>query len=75
MPTHPYYVELEHYLFAELRVVRERARTHKLTIRTRGTDTQPKTFVLSRRGTPILETSDNSLFEIEWYLDRLEANL
>jgi hypothetical protein len=49
MPTHRYYVELERQLFAELRVVRERARVHKLTIRTEGKDTQPKTFVLSRR--------------------------
>jgi hypothetical protein len=75
MPTHPYYVELERHLFAHLRVVRERARAHKLTIRTRGKDTQPKFFELRRRGVsdPVLSTSANSLREIELYLDRLEG--
>jgi hypothetical protein len=75
MPTHPYYIELERHLFAHLRVVRERARTHKLTIRTCGKDTQPKVFELRRRGvsTPILTTSTNSLYEIESYLDQLST--
>jgi hypothetical protein len=75
MPTHPYYVELERQLFAELCIIRERARVHKLTIRTHGKDTQPKYFTLKRRGdpNPILWTSGNSLSEIERYLDQLEA--
>ena len=52
MPTHPYYVALERELFAQLAVVRERARAHKMTIRTHGKDTQPKRFTLKRRGDP-----------------------
>ena len=56
-------------------MVRERARAHKLTIKTHGKDTQPKRFTLKRRGckVPILWTADNSLREIERHLDMLEA--
>ena len=73
MPTHPYYVELERHLFAELVGVRKRARLHKLTIRTLGKDCQPKIFELRRKGEAVVLTSPNSLREIEWYLDQLEV--
>jgi hypothetical protein len=75
MPTRPYYVELEKELFARLAVVRERARAHKLTIKTHGKDTQPKRFTFKRRGDPdpIFWASGNSLAEIENYLDQVEA--
>jgi hypothetical protein len=74
MPTHPYYVELEQHLFARRKAVRERARKHKLTIRTYGKDWQPKIFSLMRCGEPhpFLFTLSNSLDEIVDYLDQLE---
>jgi hypothetical protein len=52
MPTHPYYEALEKKLFADLAVVRARARVHKMTISTHGKDTQPKRFALKGRGHP-----------------------